>query len=72
MTAGPALHVVSPEGKLLGSIPAPYGLITAAFAGPDKKTMYAVVSLINPTTRLQHAYVYSIPMIAQGYKDRAK
>jgi len=72
VTAGPALHVVSPEGKLLGSIPAPYGLITAAFAGRDKKTMYAVVSLINPTTRVQHAYVYSIPMIAQGYKDRAK
>jgi gluconolactonase len=71
VTAGPALHVVSPAGKLLGSIPAPYGLISAAFAGPDKKTMYAVVSLIDPS-RLQHAYVYSIPMLAQGYKDRAK
>ncbi|HLG56668.1 MAG TPA: SMP-30/gluconolactonase/LRE family protein [Vicinamibacterales bacterium] len=71
VTAGPALHVVAPDGKLLGSIPAPYGLITAAFGGKDKKTIYAVVSLIDPT-RLQHAYVYSIPMLAQGYKDRAK
>jgi gluconolactonase len=71
VTAGPALHVVGADGKLLGSIPAPYSLISAAFAGKDKKTMYAVVSLIDPT-RLQHAYVYSIPMIAQGYKDRAK
>ena len=71
VTAGPALHVVSPEGKLLGSIPAPYGLITAAFAGPEKKTVYAVVSLIDPM-RLQHAYVYSIPMLAQGYMGRAK
>jgi gluconolactonase len=71
VTAGPALHVVAPDGKLLGSIPAPYGLITAAFAGPDKKTVYAVVSL-QDATRLQHAYVYSIPMLAQGYKDRAK
>ena len=71
VTAGPALHVVAPDGKLLGSIPAPYGLITAAFGGPDKKTMYAVVSLIDPT-RLQHAYVYSIPMLAQGYNGRAK
>jgi gluconolactonase len=71
VTSGPNLHVVSPEGKLLGSIPAPYGLISAAFAGKDKKTMYAVVSLIDPM-RLQHAYVYSIPMIAQGYKGRAK
>ena len=72
VTAGPALHVVSPEGKLLGSIPAPYSLITAAFAGPDKKTMYAVHSMINPTTRFQSAWVFSIPMVAQGYKDRAK
>jgi gluconolactonase len=71
VTAGPAVHVAAPDGKLLGSIPAPYGLITTAFAGPDKKTLYAVVSLIDPA-RLQHAYVYSIPMLAQGYKDRAK
>ena len=71
VTAGPALHVVAPDGKLLGSIPAPYGLITAAFGGKDKKTIYAVVSLIDPM-RLQHAYVYSIPMLAQGYTGRAK
>ena len=71
VTAGPNLHVVAPDGKLLGSIPAPYGLISAAFAGPDKKTMYAVVSL-SDSTRLQHAFVFSIPMLAQGYKDRAK
>jgi gluconolactonase len=71
VTAGPGVHVVAPDGKLLGTIPAPYGLISAAFGGRDKKTMYAVVSLIDPT-RLQHAYVYSIPMLAQGYQDRAK
>jgi len=71
VTAGPAVHVVAPDGKLLGTIPAPYGLITAAFAGKDKRTLYAVVSLIDPM-RLQHAYVYSIPMSAQGYGGRAK
>ncbi len=71
VTAGPAVDVVAPDGKLLGSIPAPYGLITTAFAGKDKKTLYAVVSLIDPM-RLQHAYVYSIPMLAQGYAGRAK
>jgi gluconolactonase len=71
VTAGPSVNVVATDGKLLGRIPAPYGLITAAFGGPDKKTMYAVVSLIDPT-RLQHAYVYSIPMLAEGYKGRAK
>jgi gluconolactonase len=71
VTAGPAVHVVAPDGKLLGSIPAPYGLITTAFAGKDKRTLYAVVSLIDPM-RLQHAYVYSIPVLAQGYQGRAK
>jgi gluconolactonase len=71
VTAGPNLHVVAPDGKLLGSIPAPYGLISAAFAGKDKKTLYAVVSLID-ANRLQHAYIYSIPMLAQGFKGRAK
>ena len=71
VTAGPNLFVVGPDGKLQGSIPAPYGLISAAFGGKDKKTLYAVVSLSDPT-RLQHAFVYSIPMIAQGYKGRAK
>ena len=71
VTAGPNLFVVGADGKLVGSIPAPYGLITAAFGGKDKKTVYAVVSLIDPS-RLQHAYVYSLPMLAQGYKARAK
>ncbi|HVZ22444.1 MAG TPA: SMP-30/gluconolactonase/LRE family protein [Vicinamibacterales bacterium] len=71
VTAGPNVHVISPAGKVLGSIPAPWGLISAAFAGRDKKTLYAVVSLIDPN-RLQHAYVLSIPMEAQGFKGRAK
>jgi gluconolactonase len=71
VTAGPHLYVVGKDGKLVGDIPAPYGLISAAFAGKDKKTMYAVVSLSDPT-RLQHAYVYKIQMLAQGYKGRAK
>jgi gluconolactonase len=71
VTAGPNLVVVDNAGKVLGSIPAPYGLISAAFAGKGKKTMYAVVSL-SDSTRLQHAFVYSIPMLAEGYKERAK
>ena len=71
ITAGPALHVASPDGRYLGNIPAPVSLITAAFAGPDKKTMYAVTSIRSPEGA-QRAEVYSIPMIAQGYKGRSK
>lgn len=71
ITAGRALHVASPDGKLLGSIASPVSLITAAFAGPDKKTMYAVTS-IRAADGTQSAEVYSIPMVAQGYAGRAK
>jgi gluconolactonase len=71
ITAGPALHVASPDGKLLGSIPSPVSLITAAFAGKDKKTIYAVTSIRN-AEGMQRAEVYSIPMIAQGFAGRAK
>ena len=71
ITAGRALHVAAPDGKLLGSIPSPVSLITAAFAGPDKKTMYAVTS-IRAADGTQSAEVYSIPMVAQGYQGRAK
>ena len=71
VTAGPALHVVAPDGKLLGSIPAPYGLITAAFAGQRQEDGVRGGQPERPD-RLQHAYVYSIPMIASGYPGRAK
>ena len=60
------VHVISREGKYLGRIPTPRGVITAAFSGPDKKTLYAVA---NDRTTPQ---IYTIPMIAQGYQGRAK
>jgi gluconolactonase len=71
ITAGAALHVASPDGKYLGNIPSPVTLITAAFAGPAKKTIYAVTSIRN-AEGAQRAEVYSIPMIAQGFAGRAK
>jgi gluconolactonase len=71
ITAGRALHVAAPDGKYLGNIPAPVSLITAAFAGKDKKTIYAVTSIRSPEGA-QRAEVYSIPMIAQGFAGRAK
>ena len=60
------IYVFSPDGKPLGHIPSPRNLITAAFAGPDKKTLYAVA---NDRVNVD---VYAIPMLAQGYKGRAK
>ena len=60
------LYVFATDGKLLGQIPAPRSLITAAFAGPDKRTLYGIAN------DRQNVDVYTIPMIAQGYTGRAK
>jgi gluconolactonase len=58
------IGVISPEGKVLGMIPQPRGLISVAFGGPDKKTLFAV--------GIRDVQLMSIPMIAQGYKKRPK
>jgi gluconolactonase len=64
--AASGVHVFAPDGKHLGQIPSPRNLITAAFSGPDKKTLFAIAN------DRQRVDVYTIPMIAQGYKGRAK
>ena len=60
------VHVFAPDGKLLGTIAGPRSFITAAFAGPDKKTLYAVAN----DRRIVE--IYTLPMTAQGYPGRAK
>jgi sugar lactone lactonase YvrE len=60
------VYVFAPEGKLLGHIPSPRPLITVAFSGPDKKTLFGIA---NDRVRVD---VYAIPMIAQGHRGRAK
>ncbi len=70
VSTNPGVQVISPEGKVLGLIPTPQNIISLAFSGPDKKTLYAVISLRDATG--QSARIISIPMIAQGYKGRAK
>ena len=70
VTGGSGLQVAGPDGKYIGLIPTPQGVITAAFSGPDKKTLFAVVSIRKGDAR--DAQIISIPMIATGYKGRAK
>ena len=65
-TAGPDVQVISPDGKVLGAIPTPINFITAAFSGPDKKTLYGVAN------NQRYDEIFTIQMIAQGYKGRAK
>jgi gluconolactonase len=66
-TNGPdGIAVLSPDGKLLGMIPTPLNFITVAFSGKDKKTLYGVAN------NQRFDEIFTIEMIAQGYKGRAK
>ena len=75
VTASGGVVVVAPDGKVLGTIPVPYGAISVAFSGPDKKTLYAVVikrSGKPGIAGIAGGQVLAMPMIAQGYRGRAK
>lgn len=74
------VRVFSPDGNYLGTIPAPLNLISVAFSGKDKKTLFAVgeVRTNHPNFSIGIAGLFakmvimSIPMQAQGYAGRAK
>ena len=82
VTSAPGVQVLGPDGKYLGIIPTPRAVISAAFAGPNKKTLYVVGSgALAPdgkefTTpegvRNNAKTIYRLPMVAQGFKGRAK
>jgi gluconolactonase len=75
VTTNPGVQVISPEGKYLGVIPTPRGVITTAFGGKDKKELFILArgaKAADGTEVANAAQVYVIQMIAQGYKGRAK
>ena len=68
------IQVMSPDGKSLGLIPMPRGATTLAFAGPDKKTLY-IIGRGHDGPGGDGALarsMYKVPMLAQGFKGRAK
>jgi gluconolactonase len=82
VTAGQGIHVVAANGEILGTIPTPRAAITAAFAGPDKKTLYVpMMGAIGPngkawTTpegiRNTAMTIYTLPMESTGFAGRPK
>jgi len=66
VTSNIGVQVIGPDGKYLGVIPTPRAVISTAFSGKDKKTLYAVAN------DRMNDQILAIPMIAQGYKGRAK
>ncbi len=80
VTTNSGVQIFDKNGKYLGLIPTPRGVISVAFAGSDKKTLYVVGSgaedangqPIRQGPQQTAATIYKLPMIAQGLKDRAK
>jgi len=68
VTSNAGVQVIGPDGKYLGLIPTPRGLISVAFSGPNRKTLYAV-SRDNAQNK---DWIIAIEMIAQGPKGRGK
>jgi len=67
--------VFSPKGAELGRIRIPRQPVNVAFAGPDKKTLYvlgAILGLRDADSQPEFGAVYKIPMLAEGYRGRAK
>jgi gluconolactonase len=82
VTTGQGVQVLSPEGKYLGVIPTPRGVISVAFSGPGKKTLYVVGGgalgadgkeiETPPGVRNNAKSIYMISMIAEGFRGRVK
>jgi sugar lactone lactonase YvrE len=74
--------VFATDGKYLGVIPTPRSVISVAFSGAAKKTMYVVgAGALAPDgtefktpegVRNNAKTIYRIDMLAQGFKGRAK
>jgi gluconolactonase len=80
VTGFAGVRVISPDGQVLGTIPAPLNLITVAFSGKDRKTLFAVgevrtnkpnfsIGIAGMFARME---VMSIPVESQGYEGRPK
>ena len=80
VSSAPGVQVFSPDGKYLGLIPTPRPIISVAFSGPGKKTLYIVGAgardasgqEIREGPQKTGRTIYKIPMLAQGFKGRAK
>jgi gluconolactonase len=75
VTTAAGVEVIGSDGKHFGVIPTPRGVISCAFGGTDKKTLFVLARGAQDAEGNEvanAAQVWSIPMIAQGYRGRAK
>jgi gluconolactonase len=75
VTTNPGVQVVAPDGTYLGIIPTPRPVISVAFGGPGKRTLFVLARGARDAAGNEvanAAQVYSIETIAQGYRGRPK
>jgi gluconolactonase len=80
VSSNSGVQIFDKTGKYLGVISTPRDIISVAFAGRDKKTLYVVGSgaddesgqPIRQGPQQTAATIYKLPVIAQGLKGRAK
>jgi gluconolactonase len=76
------VQVFAADGRYLGVIPTPRSVISVAFSGPDKKTLYVVGSgaldpggkemTTPPGVRNNAKSIFTIAMLTEGFKGRPK
>src|SRR4029079_2852351 len=75
VTTNPGVQVIAADGTYLGLIPTPRPVISAAFGGAGKKTLFVLARGARDAAGgeiADAAQVYAIDMSASGYRGRAK
>ena len=72
VTTNEGIRVIAPDGHLLGLIPTPHPVVTVAFSGSEKRTLYASEFFREQERGPIHAPLIALRMTAQGYMGRAK
>jgi gluconolactonase len=75
VTTNPGVQVIGPDGRYLGILPTPRPVISVAFGGPGKRTLFVLARGARDAAGAEvanAAQVYSIDLIAQGYRGRPK
>jgi gluconolactonase len=69
---GAGADVFSPKGEFLGSIAGPKGMHGVAFGGKNKQTLFGIVFYGGWGQPSARNMIVALPMLAKGYKGRAK
>lgn len=72
VAAGGGVDVIDVDGKKLGHIPGPPGLHGVAFGGEGKRTLFGIVFYGGWGTPSARNQIVALPVLVQGYLDRAK